>query len=155
MQEAELEDFLFGAKRISLTQSPRVCGELAAGRCFYCRRPVQSSAAIDHFIPWTRFIDNSIENLVFAHATCNADKGAYLAAEPHIERWVARMSRPSTAAALHQLAEQKKWDNHPERIQAVARSIYLKLPDEYRLWDLDKRFTPADRLRLSRVLAGD
>jgi 5-methylcytosine-specific restriction endonuclease McrA len=152
LQQAELEDFLFGAKRISLTPVAAGLRELAGGRCFYCRNPVQGGADIDHFLPWTRHIDNGIENLVFAHARCNREKGAYLAAETHVEGWVRRMADRS-GVDLCRLANEKRWDSHPERTLAAARSIYLQLPQGYKLWLDGKQFSSAEASRLRAALA--
>jgi 5-methylcytosine-specific restriction endonuclease McrA len=91
----DLDEFLFGADRLSLRPVPRGLRELAADRCFYCGRDVGSAAAqIDHFVAWTRHIDNGLANLVFAHASCNNAKRAYPAAEPHVEHWVQRLLDP-------------------------------------------------------------
>jgi 5-methylcytosine-specific restriction endonuclease McrA len=150
LPEAELEDFLFGTQRIPLAPLKAGLCELAAGRCFYCRRPVVGKDAIDHFLPWSRHIDNGIENLVYAHASCNGDKREYLAATGHVERWVTRMSHP----ALVEFATAKKWESHPSQTLAVARSIYLRLPQDYKLWEIEKRFSPTDPVRVAGALAG-
>jgi hypothetical protein len=126
---------------------------LAAARCFYCGGTVRRNGQIDHFLPWTRHIDNGIENLVFAHGTCNRDKSAFLAAERHLERWVGRMADGGLSRALRALADDERWDSHPEQTLAVARSIYLKLPDGYKLWDLGKQFSTVNRGRLAAALA--
>jgi hypothetical protein len=152
MEEAALEEFLFGARRVSLAPVAPGLRELARGRCFYCRKAVQRQAAIDHFLPWTRHIDNGIENLVFTHAKCNSDKGAYLASEQHVERWLARMASPRTSATLRSLADEKKWDSHPDKTRAVARSIYLGLPSDYKLWELDGQFSAVEPARLRQAL---
>jgi hypothetical protein len=73
---------------------------------------------------------------VFAHGTCNWDKSAFLAAEPHRERWATRITDSGAIRALGQIADEQRWDSHPEQTLAVARSIYLKLPDGYKLWEL-------------------
>ena len=44
------------------------------------------------------------------------------------------------------------WDSHPEQSLAVARSIYLELPDGYRLWELGKQFSLMNRPRLAAAL---
>ena len=126
--------------------------EVAGGRCFYCGIAVRRGGQIDHFLPWTRQIDNGIENLVFAHGTCNRDKSAYLAAEPHLERWVARIADTGAGRALRQIADEKRWDSHPQQTLAVARAIYLKLPEGYKLWDLGKQFSSMNRPRLAAAL---
>jgi hypothetical protein len=71
LPQAKLDEFLFGATRISLTPVTASLRGVAGGRCFYCGAAVRRGAQIDHFLPWTRQIDNGIENLVFAHGACN------------------------------------------------------------------------------------
>jgi hypothetical protein len=152
LPQAELEDFLFGAQRIALSPVKTGLRELAHGRCFYCAKPVTGTGVIDHFLPWSRYIDNGIENLVYADAKCNSDKREYLAAARHVERWGARMTRPQSRQKLLELAAEKKWESHPDKTRAVARSIYLGLPSDYELWELDGRFTPAEPARLRQAL---
>ena len=81
----------------------------------YCAKPVAGSAQIDHFIPWSRHLDDGIENLVFAHARCNNDKRAHLAAEDHIEHWMRRLRDPVRAGQLAQLAADRHWESNPPR----------------------------------------
>jgi hypothetical protein len=152
LQQAELDEFLFGATRISLTPVTAGLRELASGRCFYCGGMVRYGAQIDHFLPWTRHIDNGVENLVFAHGKCNRDKSAFLAAEPHLERWLQRITNPVKSDSLRQLASAKHWDSHPQQTLAVARSIYLRLPRGYKLWAVGKQFTEVDQARLTAAL---
>jgi hypothetical protein len=64
------------------------------------------------------------------------------------------MTESASAAALRQLADQKRWDSHPEQTMAAARSIYLHLPEDYRLWLAGKQFAPLTRRRLRSALAG-
>jgi hypothetical protein len=69
-QDAErLDEFLFGAQRISLD---RVRGPLAdsqARTCFYCAGRMTGRLDVDHFLPWSRHPDNTLDNLVAAHGT--------------------------------------------------------------------------------------
>jgi hypothetical protein len=51
-----LSEFMFGSSRAAL--SPKVSEplrELQHGRCFYCERSLPAAAAVDHFIPWSRY----------------------------------------------------------------------------------------------------
>jgi 5-methylcytosine-specific restriction endonuclease McrA len=121
-------------------------------RCFYCQGVVASSGQIDQFVPWTRHVDNGIENLVYAHGTCNHDKSAYLASENHVERWVQRIADPAIRDQLRELADAKQWDSHAQQTLAVARSLYLKLPDGYKRWAAGKQFTTVDPARLRAAL---
>jgi 5-methylcytosine-specific restriction endonuclease McrA len=79
VDELRLEAFLFGSERISLQRVRNPLLTVQAGRCFYCggeRGPWE----VDHFLPWARWPDDRLDNLVVAHARCNNDKRAALAA---------------------------------------------------------------------------
>jgi 5-methylcytosine-specific restriction endonuclease McrA len=41
---------------------------------------------VDHFIPWSRYPNDAIENLVVAHERCNGRKSDFLAASDHVAR---------------------------------------------------------------------
>jgi hypothetical protein len=111
-----------------------------------------AGAQIDHFIPWSWHHDDAIENLVYAHGTCNNDKRAFLAAEPHVERWIRGLREPATATALAELAALKQWETAADKTGAIARSTYLSLFAGYKLWQTGKQFTAADPDRLRAAL---
>ncbi|MBW1683872.1 MAG: HNH endonuclease [Deltaproteobacteria bacterium] len=71
LADAELEQFLFGVDRASLTAVREPLRELAEGRCFYCGDRVRTRIEVDHFIPWARYPDNGLENLVVSDPGCN------------------------------------------------------------------------------------
>jgi hypothetical protein len=100
--EARLQEFLFGAQRISLDPVRAELRELQGNRCFYCDGRIAGPADVDHFIPWARHPDNGIENLVVADPRCNGNKRDFLAAGEHVERWTQRsagcVQRASTSA---------------------------------------------------------
>jgi hypothetical protein len=152
LADAELEKFLFGVDRASLTAVREPLRELAEGRCFYCGDRVRSRFEIDHFIPWARYPDNGLENLVVSDPGCNRHKFDHLAAGKHVEIWLDRAERQATH--LEAIAEEAHWERHPARSLGVARSIYLRLPADAMLWQLGKRFVPVDRPELTRVFAG-
>jgi 5-methylcytosine-specific restriction endonuclease McrA len=122
----ELEAFLFGADRISLAPVTNALRDLQAGRCFYCRREVLRDRHVDHFIPWSRYRDNGLENLVFTDGACNERKHAYLAGLEHLDEWLDRF-RPGTAAArdITSLGERLKWERQPSRTRGAAKTAYL------------------------------
>lgn len=90
---SDLETFLFGEDRNSLTQAALVLKELQHNTCFYCRGKIHDNAHVDHFIPWARYPRDLGFNFVLAHAKCNADKRDTLASQPHVERWMERNDR--------------------------------------------------------------
>lgn len=150
--DARLEEFLFGVERVSLAAVQSDLRELQDGRCFYCGNALGARCEIDHFVPWARYPDNGIENLVATDARCNNAKRDHLAAAEHVDAWVRRVERHKSDLA--EIAARAQWDRHPDRSLAVARSIYLRLPDEARLWRLAQEFVTVDRPRLVRVFEG-
>lgn len=146
-----LDRFLFDHERLPTAPVEPALRELDRNSCFYCRRPVRGIAHVDHFVPWSRYPDNGLANLVLAHVSCNEQKSAYMAATVHVERWRERMVSQQTK--LDRAARELSWDNDPERTLGVARGIYLRMPGEARLWVADTSFTTAatelPRLRIA------
>jgi len=154
VSDAGLPEFLFGVERVSLASVRPVLRELQSGRCFYCGGELRGGADIDHFVPWARWPDNGLENLVAAHSGCNASKCAFLAATCHLEAWLTRFGGGSgTGQALQDAATALNWDTHPERTLSVARAVYLRVPHSARLWLSRDTFEAADPERIAELLA--
>jgi hypothetical protein len=151
LPEAELERFLFGAERASLDAVRGPLGELQDGRCFYCGDRLTGGTDVDHFIPWSRYPDDGVDNLVAAHPKCNNSKRDFLAAEAHLERWIERGR--SSDADMTSAGQQAGWHRDAARSRSVATAIYLRLPATARLWLGPDEFVAADRERIVRVLA--
>jgi len=143
IEDPELDRFLFGADRSSLTPVRGPLRELQDGRCFYCDDRLSRGSQVDHFVPWTRYPDNGLDNLVVAHSGCNGAKRDHLAAIGHVRRWLERSEAAS--GDLETIASEAGWPQHSERTLAVARSIYLRLPEEARLWKLADEFVPSSQ----------
>ncbi|MBW3578574.1 MAG: HNH endonuclease [Actinobacteria bacterium] len=144
--EAYLDEFLFGAARISLTPVRRSLARAQRGRCFYCRGQLRSRVEVDHFIPWSRHPDNGLDNLVAAHSGCNnAKRNAFAAVHPHLERWVGRFSPSAVERRRLDVATRRlSWPRDPERTLGAARGLYLWLPQGTKLWAADGRFVDHD-----------
>jgi len=158
LDEYVLERFLFGAERIDLERVRAPIIDLQEGRCFYCGDRLEARAGktpdVDHFIPWSRYPDDSLENLVVTHARCNNAKRDFLAAPGHVEHWREHTRPESRASAeLARIADATGWPRHAERTLGVARAMYLRLPDDARLWLRRDEFVPADRVALTAALA--
>lgn len=148
--DARLEEFLFGVERAQTSRVREGLRELQERRCFYCDDGLADAGHIDHFIPWARYPDNGIENLVLAHKKCNGDKSDHLAAADHVERWVRRMHE--RGADLAEVARAERWERQPEVTLNVARAIYLRLPEGVKLWRAFKgSFVDVNRGALTRV----
>jgi hypothetical protein len=151
LPEADLERFLFGAGRSALAVVRNPLRDLQNDRCFYCHERLGSRAEVDHFVPWSRYPDDGLDNLVASDERCNGSKRDFLAAGEHVERWVERTR--ALDRQLHVIARQSRWHRDPQRTLSVARAIYLRLPEGARLWLRGPEFAPYERERIGRALA--
>ena len=150
LDESRLERFLFGVDRRRLAAIRPGLVELQHGQCFYCPRPLPHETEVDHFIPWARYPDNGIDNLVVADDRCNAAKRDFLASTRHVANW--RTRNYTHAACLAELASTAERESHADDKLGVARGLYLRLHASARLWDTGPEFAPADLPRLREVL---
>ena len=150
LPEAELEQFLFGAERVSLEPVRRPLLTLQNDACFYCNGPMGGRADVDHFIPWTRYPDDGLDNLVVAHQRCNNSKRDFLAGTEHVERW--RLRAREYGDALATIAVKLSWHRDAERTRSIATSIYSRLPLNARLWLAPSEFGPHERRRILSAL---
>lgn len=146
--DAGLEEFLFGAERVPTERVRGDLRELQDGRCFYCDERLRGPVEVDHFIPWARYPDDGLANLVVADARCNNAKRHFLAATEHVRRWTGRLGD----AQLGDIAERARWEHRPERTLGVARSIYLRLPESVKLWREGGTFVVPEPHELRQVL---
>ena len=150
LDESRLERFLFGLDRTQLAAVRPGLVELQHGQCFYCGARLPREADVDHFIPWCRYPDNGIDNLVVADKKCNGAKKDFLAAAAHVGKWRGRNNVDSRSLA--ELARSEEWESHPQDTLGVARGLYLRMPREARLWVSGSDFRPADREELFDAL---
>ena len=148
-----LDEFLFGAQRISLHRVRGPLTESQGGDCFYCAGRMGNGGAVDHFLPWSRHPDNSIDNLVAAHAACNNAKSASLPGLEHLGRWIERF-RPGPANDLLQIvAASTCWPRRSDRILSTARATYLWLPEGTRLWRQASIYEPLQPTEIHALFA--
>ena len=83
----DLEAFMFGVDRGSITAVRGLLTDLQKGVCFYCQKKLSNAGAIDHFIPWSRYPRDITQNFVLAHDHCNSDKSDMLASCLHLANW--------------------------------------------------------------------
>jgi hypothetical protein len=145
LQESHLETFLFGADRTPTSRVRAGLWEIQGRRCFYCDARIAEPLGghVDHFVPWSRYPDDALDNFVVADNKCNGFKGSALAAAGHLVRWTRRfVERSGEYTQLAELTQRTGWDRQPNRSLNVARAIYLRLPDDARLWLRGKEFVP-------------
>jgi hypothetical protein len=93
---------------------------------------------------------------VAAHPGCNSQKRDFVAAAVHLEKWARRFA---TAGGdwrdLETISAECSWDRHPDRTYGVARSLYLRLPDEADLWVAGSEFVEPDWPAIRSALAAE
>jgi len=155
LEESQLETFLFGADRTQTAKIRAGLWEMQGRRCFYCdarlAEPVRGH--VDHFVPWSRYPDDTLDNFVVADQRCNGFKSSSLASAEHLTRWTRRFADGSSEnAQLSDLAHRTMWDRSPDRSRNVARAFYLRLPSDARLWRLRKEFVAPDFMAIEAAL---
>lgn len=140
-EEDLLRAHLFGSDRAAPPASLRTgLVELQDGRCFYCRQPLGRRVDIDHFLAWSRWPNDAVENLVAADR-CNGAKSDHLAAADHVHRWSDRVT--TAAGDLRDLATTSRWPTDPDRSNGLVRSTYGHLAPGTPLWVRDREFVEA------------
>jgi 5-methylcytosine-specific restriction endonuclease McrA len=152
VDELRLEAFLFGSERISLLAVREPLLQVQGGRCFYCHGE-RGPWEVDHFLPWARWPDDRLDNLVVAHRRCNNDKRAALAGLHHLGRWWRRV-KPGTRVSRHlqEVAAQLMWPRDPARTAGGARGLYLHQPEGTMLWIAPGEVEPMKHDRLEAIL---
>ena len=132
LEDASLRAHLFGRERVSFPA--RLVGELSElqhGTCFYCGDRIDGRGQVDHFLAWSRWPNDAIENLVLADR-CNGAKSDHLVAQPHVERWRSRLA--DSVSDLAGIAVSGGWPSDLERTRALVTNTYAHLAPGTPLW---------------------
>jgi 5-methylcytosine-specific restriction endonuclease McrA len=152
VMEDDLRRHLFGSERISFPAPlRRNLADLQNGVCFYCDQPIQGVSAVDHFMPWSRWPNDAVENLVIAHSSCNSHKSDHIPGPVPLERWVDRIS--AHGSELVDSAAATNWRSDPLRTVSLARSVYAHLPSDALVWNAPQKVATADAKALLALLA--
>jgi hypothetical protein len=140
-EEDRLRVHLFGSSRVAFPPALRHgLAELQDGGCFYCGDRLIRSSPVDHFLAWSRWPNDAVENLVLADR-CNGDKSDHLPAAEHVTRWVARLRGRSDE--LTGIAAEARWLTDRPRSGALLRSTYRNLAPGTPLWLRGREFVDA------------
>lgn len=140
-EDDRLRTHLFGTDRLTFPAAVREgLSRLQGGRCFYCGDALTSAGQVDHFLAWSRWPNDAVENLVLADR-CNADKREHLVAPEHLGRWGTRFREQ--ADALAEIAASGRWTSDPVRSAALLRSTYRNLTPGIPMWVRGKEFVQA------------
>lgn len=150
--EDVLRRHLFGAERVAFPAPLRHdLSDLQSGLCFYCGLPIKGASAVDHFVPWSRWPNDAVENLVIAHSSCNSHKSDHIPGPVPLERWVDRLSVHS--GDLADVAAATKWRSDRLRTVSLARSLYGHLPSGAPVWNSPQKVAASDANALLTILA--
>lgn len=131
-EDDRLRTHLFGTDRVAFPKGLRDgLMEIQQYSCFYCGSRLTRRVEVDHFLAWSRWPNDAIENLVLADR-CNGEKSDHLAAEVHVERWARHIDR--NASALTELAEHDRWHTDRSRTVGLVTSTYQHVAPQTPLW---------------------
>jgi 5-methylcytosine-specific restriction endonuclease McrA len=138
LEDESLRAHLFGRERV--TFPARLVGgirELQNGSCFYCGETIHGRGQVDHFLAWSRWPNDAVENLVLADR-CNSAKSDHLGAVAHLDRWAARLDENSSD--LSDIASLAGWRSDLLRSRALVDTTYSHLAPGTPLWVHDATF---------------
>ena len=101
------------------------------GLCFYCAKSLGIGWAIDHFVPWSKYPNNAVENLVAACKKCNGDKSDKLVAPAYVKAWITRCN---DVALIEEMTQMWEWDTNVSKSFAIARSFYTSMVPGSVIW---------------------
>ena len=132
---ARLHDFLFGVDRRSLTRVKPHLVSLQEGKCFYCISSLGRDTEVDHFLPFSKHNDDSLDNLVAACRKCNGSKSDSYPSLPHVSKWMERFVKGSqTGTKLDTIAASIPHFRDSLSTASKARAVYLNKPEGTMLW---------------------
>jgi hypothetical protein len=141
-EDEHLHRHMFGDERVAWPKGlVGNLAELQGGECSYCGARLGARQEIDHFLAWSRWPNDAVENLVVADR-CNGAKSNHIAATTHLTRW--RLRNEVRQRELTDLASVNRWESSPSRTWALVRSVYGYLPTGTPLWVRDKTFELLD-----------
>lgn len=132
LEDDALRAHLFGRERASFPA--RLVGgirDLQDGACFYCGHPIRGRGQVDHFLAWSRWPNDAVENLVLADR-CNGAKSDHLGAVAHLNRWTTRLGEHGSD--LDDIATSASWRSDPARSRALVATTYSRLAAGTPLW---------------------
>jgi len=139
LEESKLEAFLFQNKRTAIAQFSEGLSDIQSSQCFYCEKPLGSSQKtkpeVDHFIPWARYPNDGLANLVVAHSACNLAKSDHVADFDHYQHWQERNADRVAISTIEEIAEQTQWEVRLVESLNIAQTLYRRLDGGVELWE--------------------
>jgi 5-methylcytosine-specific restriction endonuclease McrA len=143
---------LFGSERRAFpTAARKALTGLQDGSCFYCKVRLTARSHIDHFIPWSKYPNDAIENLVLACERCNSSKTDYLATPSLVDNWLSHIK--THGAALSSIADTTNLDSDAHRTIRLAQGKYNELADGAVLWQSNRTLTQLTAVHKRQISA--
>jgi 5-methylcytosine-specific restriction endonuclease McrA len=138
LEESKLEAFLFQSKRTAIAQFSEGLSDIQSNQCFYCEKPLGTSQKtkpdVDHFVPWARYPNDGLANLVVAHSACNLAKSDHIAAFDHYQHWQERNADQTVLDAMDKMAAESSWEVRLVESLNIAQTLYGRFDDGVELW---------------------
>ena len=138
LKESKLEAFLFQNKRAAIAQFSEGLSDIQANQCFYCEKPLGKSQKtkpeVDHFVPWSRYPNDGLANLVVAHSACNLSKSDHVAAFDYYQHWQERNSDQDSLSVIDEMAVAFQWEVRLIESLNIAQTLYGRLGGGVELW---------------------
>lgn len=142
----DLQEFLFGRPRQNLSLFVPLLTELQESRCFYCDKPIKNpvkSAEVDHFIPWSKYPNDTAHNFVLADHECNNAKRDYLAHPKFYDKWQQR--NRALGQQIHDYAYEHNFFTNQEQSYKVGVWAYqMAIENTDLIWLPPKQLQPID-----------
>ena len=139
-EELFVHQHLFGSERRAFPPAARkALSNLQDGSCFYCKIRLTTRSHIDHFIPWSKYPNDAIENLVLACERCNSSKTDFLPTPSLVGDWLSHIEAHGTT--LSTIADKTNLDSDAHRTIRLAQGKYNELADGAVLWQSNRTLT--------------
>lgn len=118
-----LRRHLFHFERLSVRKALGQLLELQDGKCFYTGKPlIESTAHVDHFLPFSRVHHDSTDNLVACKDDVNLEMSDKLKPPPQMLKWRDRNCRFASSLQRLATAVNLPWD--PGRTHELTARLY-------------------------------
>ncbi len=142
-QNTDLQEFLFSPSRQNLASLLPILTDIQDSHCFYCAKPLKKDMEIDHFIPWSKYPNDTAHNFVLADRGCNNVKRDYLADFPFFERW--QLRNQNYHQDITSFAIEKGFTADLATSEKISRWAYnLAIENQDLVWQPPKNFKVID-----------
>lgn len=138
-QDTDLQGFLFNPSRQNLASLLPMLIDIQDCQCFYCAKPLKKDMEVDHFIPWSKYPNDTAHNFVLADRSCNNAKRDYLADIPFFERW--QLRNQIYHQDITSFAIEKGFSSDLAASEKISKWAYhLAIENQDLVWQPPKKF---------------